>query len=266
MTPLVELIFGLIKNRNQSLLCIMQGNTVFLKYYRSQGVDKFVFYYQNATDEVKQVLMSAQNSQRFDADIELILWPNPIPNIKFTDGRSPLPVEKNLHYRGQKLAINDCVLRESNRSKFVASVDFDELIFPTNGRNLLEFLIAKDRSDVGSFLFRSVLVHAGWMEYHKLTDINWIAAIKSLKRDSHIFSYHHRSKTVLKPNAVSSHYIHWVDKYRSPSYKTLNIDISDAIIYHIKAPKGEFQFVEHAVDMEQSFKDYLLRIDRFTFD
>lgn len=60
---------------------------LFLKYYRSHGVSKFVFYYQNSSIEVEQVLQKFQTSSFFGAEIELILWPNPAPSVKLSKGR-----------------------------------------------------------------------------------------------------------------------------------------------------------------------------------
>lgn len=141
---------------------------LFLKYYSNHGVDKFIFYYQNASMEIQDLLFTHQ--QQLKTDIDVILWPSPLPTLKFSNGKS-ISIERQLYYRGQKLAINDCVLRETNRSKFLAIIDLDELIFPTkNGIDLLTFLDSKNRDDVGSFLFQSTLVHAGWMQKHTVPE------------------------------------------------------------------------------------------------
>lgn len=92
--------------------------------------------------------------------------------------------------------------------------------------------------------------------HSNLANISWSADIRNLRRDSFVFPIRQRSKAILKPHAVFRHYIHWVDKYRSRYYTTMNINVTDAIIYHF----ATYRFKGNASDVEESFKANLLSI------
>ncbi len=99
---------------------------LFLAHYAKQNVEKFVFYKINWTEKVEIVLkeFSRQNPK---IKLEIISWPYPFPKI-ILDGNKTEDPNAGMHYRGQNLAINDCILRELYRSRYVASIDVDELL------------------------------------------------------------------------------------------------------------------------------------------
>lgn len=119
-------------NRKQFLL--------FLQHYLLQGAEKFVFHQRRWDDEIEKVLRYWRTANPL-IEIEIVPWPL-IPELIISDGflTKRIDINEKLHYYGQNLAINHCVLKERFRSRFVASIDVDELIFCTRSKISIEEL------------------------------------------------------------------------------------------------------------------------------
>lgn len=99
---------------------------LFLLYYASQKVDKILLYKIDWSVKVEAVLQNfAEKHSKMK--VEIVRWPKQFPKLRLDENRVEDP-NNDIYYRGKILAINDCTLRELHRSRYVASIDVDELL------------------------------------------------------------------------------------------------------------------------------------------
>ena len=89
----------------------------WLEFHRLVGFERFSLYNNNSSDNYREVLEPYLR----EGLVEVIDWPHPFP-------------------RSQKAAIDDCVERRREDSRWLAFLDVDEFLFSPTGRPLPEVL------------------------------------------------------------------------------------------------------------------------------
>lgn len=185
---------------------------LFLEHYLSQGFTRFLLYKRSWSTRVTAVI----KNKRYRKFIEVINWPL-FPNVSYAN----LNDESTVHYKGQLLAVNDCVWKLKGRSKFVAIVDLDEFIVPhASFRNFTvsDLLTISDNVKVGGFVIRNRYITFN------------ISTINSRSRviiDNSKIVQSRLTKMIVKPETTDKLSIHNVWRYEdgfvddndfSPSY------------------------------------------------
>lgn len=118
-----------------SVISIFHNDAPYLKewieFYRLQGVDHFLLYNHLSEDEYLSVLQPYID----EGIVELVEWPRPFLSLWNWRKKIQLP------------AYRDALAKLKDRTFWIAMVDSDEFIFPTNAANLSELL----KSDYESF-------------------------------------------------------------------------------------------------------------------
>jgi len=101
----------------------------WLEYHAIIGVDKFIIYDNNSTDNVKEIVQPY-----IDAGVvDYILYPKTQADFE-KKGR------KTEYWAFQAYAYNDAIKRYRNKSKWISFIDIDEFIVPVQKDNLLDVL------------------------------------------------------------------------------------------------------------------------------
>lgn len=128
---------------------------VFIEFYLSLGVTKFVFYHRSWSKDVDLLLKSYEQ----DGIVEIFSFPPPSEHFsedRFTSGSD---------LQQQNLNLNDCSWRLMGRAKYVLVLDLDDFVTPTDlGETLIEVIRRYQIRfpTAGAFKFRNVQVHSEW--------------------------------------------------------------------------------------------------------
>lgn len=192
---------------------------LFLEHYISQGCTKFVLFKRSWSKEVDKIL-----NEKYSNFVELVEWPT-LPSTTDDDLNS----ETVLHYRGQVVAINECLWRLRDRARFVASVDLDEFLIPLNHSHgtLSDIFASLDNRQVGGFSVSN---------RHFSLDLNNLSDNSPIVVDADIFYSAKRGKTVVKPKLVEKLGIHSVWRYVN-GYNGESFPEDIILMYHYK-PKS----------------------------
>lgn len=149
-----------------------------IESYRYFGVNHFTIYKTSVSNDVEKVL-------KYYTDLnitEIITWNN---TIEF----SPL-----IKYQGfgQVFKNDDCLYRNMKISKNIIFSDLDEIIWPSEGSNILNTLLKYDKMQNHYYTFRSFMYH---QEIYNKED----RLITNIP-DSDIFKY--REYCIIKPGYV----------------------------------------------------------------
>jgi len=118
----------------------------FVEFYRELGVEGITVYKETNDFDISRVLAH----YRREGFVREVAW----------DWSQPLPAL--LDYHGQKLLLQDCLLRNRGLFKFLAFSDLDERLLPSQDTDLLSLLISLDQKDISAFGFHHVLCLISW--------------------------------------------------------------------------------------------------------
>uniref|UniRef100_A0A914EHH6 Glycosyltransferase family 92 protein n=1 Tax=Acrobeloides nanus TaxID=290746 RepID=A0A914EHH6_9BILA len=139
---------------------------------------------------------------------------------------------------GDRVYQNDCVMRA--KTKFVASIDSDEIMIPQGNLTMLEFLENEIKNDpkVGGFqLFHQAMQYDPKKMSHlkaSRKDFDW----KKLEYDwLKTASIHNKNwamgKSINMPDHVNIISIHFIAQMQHP-YKILDVPHAKAVYYHVR--------------------------------
>lgn len=95
----------------------------WIEFNRLQGVEHFYLYNNESKDNFQEVLQPYIDQ----GIVELYDWPNLWPDILF-------------HRKCQLMGLNDALEKSRSHTKWLAFIDVDEYVFPTNEGTLIEYL------------------------------------------------------------------------------------------------------------------------------
>ena len=101
----------------------------WLEYHRLIGVDKFIIYDNNSTDNLKEILRPY-----IDAGVvDYIFYPK-------TQAEFEKKKKKAEYWAFQAYAYNDAIKKYRNKSKWIGFIDIDEFIVPVKKDNLIDVI------------------------------------------------------------------------------------------------------------------------------
>lgn len=188
--------------------------TEFIEMYRIQGAEHFIFYNHTVGPNVQKVLNFYQKQNI----LTILNW-----NL-------PLISKKQIRTEAIFSAINDCNLRASGYFEYLAIVDLDEYILPSNETNLVTYLDKKNRDDkkYATFQFQNVFHYLYWENTTESMKEDWpseelpyLLTQTKLRRTKNPHKHGVRSKYVTRPEKVKTVGNHGVWKMESGKLQTM---------------------------------------------
>ena len=223
----------------------------FIAYYRSNGIDKIVFY--NAIDTQH---MSDQTRKVFDllSSVESVeVLPFLIPN---NDELRPI-----IHANGQLVSIHDCLYRFNDHIQI--HVDFDEFLVVYKYKYIKQFLLSQEISRFSALVIPMVLFCNEFNPY--LTNSSDGLLISNFNRQKTVWPNDIRSKVIImRPRLISQMGIHNVWKL-SPFYKQHEshpisyLKSDQALVYHYRKCCLMIQPYFVNIIHFKSINDYIVR-------
>ena len=131
--------------------------TEMVEAHRMFGASRFIFYNYSTEASVGRYLRYYVNK----GSAEVVPWP-----------LGDIPVHpSDIHYFGQLAAINDCLYRSLQRSRFITFLDLDEVLVPRAASSLVELISSiqdnEQPTPLCSFVFQNVfsrvyLIRSHW--------------------------------------------------------------------------------------------------------
>ncbi|CAG5128735.1 unnamed protein product [Candidula unifasciata] len=213
------------------------------------GAEHFVVYNYSISPAVDQILQRYQQ----DGLVTVLPW--------------PLPTKQSWYY-GQMSALNDCVYRNRNISRFVVVVDTDEFVMPKNHSNWMEMIAAtspqeydvstfvhspnppkKASAKTGCFIVRSSFFstssETNWTSFppefpfskeEKNNTIKYnILVLHQLLRSSEIYRAKVKSKYIARPELTHTCGIHFVHTF-TYFMRCSVVSHSIALVHHYRKP------------------------------
>ncbi|CAH1798769.1 unnamed protein product [Owenia fusiformis] len=218
------------------------------------GATKFVFYDYNLTPEIKNVL--DYYTQR--GVVDLVKWHLPV------DGRA-------VYYKGQILAVNECLYREMASLRYVAFHDIDELIVPRQHEDVPSMMSELAVDDNVAFCLESAFYDPGHNPKFQSTQLI------SLQHRTRTIQYHKvRRKCIVEPRKIFEQGIHHISKQNEEYYQIIKLDPDIAILHHYRKCMRDFgmncdKFVndnwidKYSQQLEHNFNIALTDINRSPF-
>ena len=186
------------------------------------GAEHFTFYNLSMCKRTDQVL--SYYSKR--GLVEVLPW------------KMPKELLKNIHYYGQLAAINDCLYRNRNLTKYLAFNDLDEYIIPRE-QNITKWADMLARLKNGnSFSFRSTFFWKKWAAKPNTSigeHTDNLLTMSAMKHANYSFANGKRSKLIIRPENVEIMNIHHVGKMVNGTEKTTNgVDVNIGLLHHYR--------------------------------
>lgn len=144
-----------------------------------------------------------------------------------------------MHYRGQLIAVEDCLNRYGWLSQYMVFNDMDELIIPLRHDNWSQLIAEREKLNPGyaAFMFRSAVFNRDHFTPAKGFEAEarrfYSMVFGFTKRDDYIFPPLLRSKIIINPKKVESLSVHHVYEGYAP---TDLIPSDQGILYHYRWP------------------------------
>ena len=151
----------------------------------------------------------------------------------------PKELVNDIHYHGELAAINDCMYRNRNLTKYLAFIDLDEYIIPRDG-NAMAWVDMMPNLKLGnSFSFRNTFF---WRELAATPNASVdeytdnLLTMSVLKHANYTFPNGNRSKVMIRPEKIEIMGIHDVGRMVSGGKETANgVDINIGLLHHYKS-------------------------------
>uniref|UniRef100_A0A1I7UNS9 Glycosyltransferase family 92 protein n=1 Tax=Caenorhabditis tropicalis TaxID=1561998 RepID=A0A1I7UNS9_9PELO len=210
----------------------------FFEYYKLQGVDSFLIYSFDISNDTENLLEYYGKSSE---NIEVIRIGNETKCL-------------NQHRCRHEMQLQDCVFRSQNKAKWVATVDLDERIMPIDEKlTILDFIRTFDNSLISELRFRCqwtiryAEISSGPPEIDDLPMIKW-------HNTSHVAPQNHTTKSIIRPQNVDSMGVHGVQKFRNPKFVVQLVEPEDAVVRHYRLIKGWNFFLKEAESFGEFFE------------
>ena len=202
----------------------------WIELNRILGVELFVFYNYTVTDTDSHVLEFY--SKRGLAEVHP--W-----NL--------LLDENSIHYFGQMAAINDCILKHQNDTKYIAILDLDEFIIPRRRSDITWKDMILPLPEAGSYVFQHAFfplnVKSTTKRVHKESKRGSIPTnerqiFNVLERRAILLPYNIRSKVIINPRRTYICTIHYVSNYTGIDVRQIKREIKVeediALLHHYR--------------------------------
>ena len=208
--------------------------TQLIQYIEVNGVfgaDHFIFYNYSSNSVLKPYLHYYSGIGVAD----VIPWKLPIYGER---GKGSV-----IHFYGQLISLNDCILRAMLTSRYVASLDTDEVLLPLKQRDWLSLLLSyKNYNHTAGYIFANTFFRKTYQQNSKFKNNSFIQQHPILPllittRDKKSLRHGDRSKFIGRPEAIIISNIHYPSKTER-GYKNFNIPPADAISAHYRQGIG----------------------------
>ena len=221
------------------LLQFVEVNGVF-------GADHFIFYNYSSSEVLNPYFRYYISSGK----AKVIQW--------------KLPVSvSDVHYFAQVVSLNDCVLRAMLTSRYVASLDLDEVLLPLTAPDwwsLIQEQNGSDNSSAGYRFANTFFVPDKTnprFENHVLMKQYPIAALLHTTRDNYSLPYDLRGKFLVQPEHTRNAHIH-VPKSNS-GYKIKGIPVTEGILAHYRSRFAGERHGDVSLTRMHDFSEEILR-------
>jgi hypothetical protein len=166
----------------------------WLEYHKLVGVDKFIIYDNNSTDNTKNILQAYIDS----GIVDYIFYPK--TQSDFENKR-----KKPEYWAFQAYAYNDAIKKYKNKSKWIGFIDIDEFIVPVIYNKIIDVIneIENDVSPKKKFVGLAI----NWVMYgfsgHKEKPKGLV--IENFTKNDGI---HHGYKSIVNPRTVIEYQVH----------------------------------------------------------
>ena len=188
------------------------------------GADHFLLYNNSISDKLVPYL----DYYIRQGKVEVLNWQMPI-NVKQGPGNE-------IHYFGQVIAQSECFYRAMMTSRFVLSLDMDEVIVPMRNSNWSS--IIDKHGEAAVYVFRNTFFRKEWSQNQKFADHKMmqkypIDALLYTRREKTIWGAGARSKYIARPEMVNMAGIH--DAFLlEPGARRVTIPTSDGLLAHYR--------------------------------
>ncbi len=187
----------------------------WIEYHRLLGVEHFYLYENESTDNTLEVL----KPYILAGLVEVIPWPN-------------IPAHKD--HRGhafdayQIKAFNHCIQLTKYNVQWLAVLDIDEYIVPTQGKDSLFALLNREaRTDTGSLVLNWMIY--GTSDVWKIPENKLLTETLTMRADDK-HPWHALTKCLHKPQAVADCLVH--EAHLKKGYKRKFLNPTDFRINH----------------------------------
>ncbi|GFN97939.1 upf0392 protein f13g3.3 [Plakobranchus ocellatus] len=206
---------------------------------RLLGVRRVVFYNNSISDNVDAVLrMYIKDWAEGRESLEVVVLPWKLP--------SAISLDK-IHNYGQMAAINDCLHRYRESSKFMTFTNVDEHIIPRSHKTWSQFINHLQSSSPGQsgFLFRTKIFRQGWTQpdqaFMGTADTYRSSILSYTERENYTFRPRVRSKMIVDPKKVEEMGVYFAWRMSGKAYIVPEID---GLVHSYRKALPKDQFTE----------------------
>ncbi|KAM9218119.1 uncharacterized protein RG961_010556 [Leptosomus discolor] len=205
-----------------------------MEMYKILGVQKVVIYKNNCSHLMEKVLKFYME----EGTVEIIPWPIN-SHLKVSSKWHFSMDAKDIGYYGQITALNDCIYRNMQRSKFVVLNDADEIILPLKHPDWKTMMrsLQEQNPGTGIFLFENH-IFPETISTHVFNISSWNAVpgvniLQHVHREPDRKDVYNPRKMIVDPRKVIQTSVHSVLRAYGNS---VNVPTDVALIYHCRVP------------------------------
>ena len=207
-----------------SLIQYIEVNGVF-------GADHFIFYNYSSSPVLAPIFSYYAETGKVD----VIQWTVPV----YTSRK----IGSLLWFFGQVVALNDCVLRAMLTSRYVVSLDMDEVILPLQTHSWLSLMEQQRENHPAAFTFANTFFRKQYKKNPRFLKNDMVkryplAPLLYTTRDRKVFAYKSRSKFIAQAEHVILANIHFPFKMES-GHTSVNVSTGAAILAHYRRGLGK---------------------------
>ncbi|NXC50196.1 GALT1 galactosyltransferase, partial [Penelope pileata] len=205
-----------------------------MEMYKILGVQKVVIYKNNCSQMMEKVL-------RFyleEGTVEIIPWPIN-SHLKVSSKWRFMQDETHIGYYGQITALNDCIYRNMQRSKFVVLNDADEIILPLKHPDWKTMMssLQEQNPETGIFLFENHIfpetISTPVFNIPSWNAVPGINILQHVHREPDRKEVFNPKKMIVDPRKVIQTSVHSVLRAYGSS---VNVPMDVALVYHCRVP------------------------------
>ena len=200
----------------------------WLEYHLLLGVDKFIIYDNNSTDNTKNILQSYIDN----GVVDYIFYPK-------TQADFEKKWKKTEYWAFQAYAYNDVIKKYRNKSKWIGFIDIDEFIVPVKENNIIN-VINEIKNNIGKKYFAGLAIN--WVMYGFSGHYNKPKGliIENFIRNDGI---HEGYKSIINPRTVIRYHVHAAIHFFN--IEVVNEYGKDAYIYDVSRSSIEKIRINH---------------------
>ncbi|XP_065551735.1 uncharacterized protein LOC136022422 [Lathamus discolor] len=205
-----------------------------MEMYKILGVQKVVIYKNNCSHLMEKVLRLYTE----EGTVEIIPWPIN-SHLKVSSEWHFMHDGTHIGYYGQITALNDCIYRNMQRSKFVVLTDADEIILPLKHPDWKTMMSSLQEQNPGTavFLFENHIfpesVSTPMFNISSWNTVPGVNILNHVHREPDRKEVFNPRKMIVDPRKVIQTSVHSVLHAYGNS---VNVPMDVALIYHCRKP------------------------------